>query len=452
MPRLVKVLHCLFGLVVTLALLAGSAWLYFFAAPVHGPGDGRFTVLAATSLLHDGDLDLSEFREAVLLGRPHELRTDVPGQHRFAQPPGTALLVLPAIVAVERSLLTRTARLAPVHTFVEEHNEGAKLPEMPSRIRVEDVRPFLDRALACLLAAAAVMLLAWLAAARAGWIAGALTAAAVACGSSLWPSLSQSLWAEGPTLCALALGMLGLELGRTRPHWTGLAGLPLGFAWLCSPAVLPVLVVLLLHVLIHARGQALRFLGWMLPTIVPFVVDSWLREGGLVPLEYLIRSPTNFDPLETGLGHWIAPSRGLLVFSPFLLTGLAVLGPGGRDRRAWLDLWALVAAIAFSAVVAFDDRAWIGHGFGARAMAPVLALLVLPFAGAVRSALDGILMWRPWLALAIAASVGFAVFVHRDAVTSTKAWEWNVTPRAIEDDPARLWNPDDPQVLAGLLR
>ena len=446
-----KYLRCLLALLLGLVLFAAAAIAYF-ETPIRMPGDGRFAVLAADSLIHQGNLELSEYPEARLSGTPREIRRDADGEIWLAPPIGAAVLAVPVVAIAERSLLKRAARFLEVHDYVANRNFGSKLPAMPTPPKIQDLRPFLDGAAAAAIAAAAVVLLFWLAWLRAGWLAALVTAILLAFGTSLLTSVGKSLWPQGAALLALAAALLCLEAGRTRKVLVGIAGLPLAFAWVCGPDQLPVIFCLLLYVAFHERAQALRVLGWSLPVLLPFVLDTWLHKGVLVAPGYGFPLPEGGSYGEALLAHWFSTSRGLLVFSPFLPLAFATLAKGTRSRLFALDAWALLGALTFGAIVAFDGWWWHGHGFGARAMTPALALVTLPLALAVARGLDRARQKRPLLLGFVLALGGFAIAVHFKAAVALEPWAWCATPVSIDDQHDRLWSLTDPQVLAGFLR
>lgn len=226
--------------------------------------------------------------------------------------------------------------------------------------------------------------------------AEALGATAVfALATPLPTSASQALWTFTGELPCLTLALY-LLLGRSAP---ALAGAAMGMAFFCRPTALLVGGVLGLALAAKDRRAALRYAG-ALAVVVGLVSCAQLALYGH-PLGAYGRGNTGPDALNRSLaegllGVLVSPSRGLLVFFPYvalLPLGLyAVLRRRDSELGAW---WTASAAIVLLSVLVTASYAkwWGGHSLGPRLMteaAPFLALGTVPLWAApvrVRAAL-----------------------------------------------------------------
>lgn len=329
-------------------------------------GDNLATRLIPSRLLTRGTIDLSGV--APFDARPlHYAATRVGERVLSAFPMGTAALAVP----------------------------HAALALAASRGRVDErlIERWEKHAAACLTLLAVVLF--YLAARRFGR-AEALGATSVfALATPLPTSASQALWTFTGELPCLTLALC-LLLGRSAP---ALAGAAMGMAFLCRPTALLAGVVLGVALAVKDRRAALRYTG-ALAAAVALVSCAQLALYGH-PLGAYGRGNTGPDSLNRSLaegllGVLVSPSRGLLVFFPYVL--LLPLGLLAARRRRDPELgiwWTASAAIVLLSVLVTASYAkwWGGHSLGPRLMteaAPFLALGTVPLWAApvrVRAAL-----------------------------------------------------------------
>ena len=166
-----------------------------------------------------------------------------------------------------------------------------------------------------------------------------------------------------------------------------------------------------------------------------------------MPPYYQPQRLASLDPLVGILGNLVSPSRGLLVFVPFvaLIPLLALVRPRpGRSRLRLLVLaigWPVVTVVA---VGRFPD--WYGGwSYGPRLLTEVVPGLflatVLVWPAAFRSVAARVLLGG-WIVLA-----GFGVYVHTvQGLFNPWTLEWNASPE-VNADPDTLWDWRYPQFL-----
>jgi hypothetical protein len=373
----------------------------------------------AWSLLQHGSLDLSGYPECVRLsGTIHVQRTS-DGRLLSGRPPGVALTALPFLAPLA---VFRADPPAPLAMILLGKLIGALMTSGASAIFY-----LLCRRLAPASAPAATTLF--------------------ALGSCLWTVASQALWMHGPATLWVTLGLsllLPTELPVSRRR-LAVAGLVLGLAVLTRPTTA-----------FFVMGTGLVFLGrgrWR--ELLTFAL------GGMPPL--LVLLATNYScyghpllggycndywdgapPLWLGLGGLlIAPSRGLLTYSPAL-----VLAPVGLwqlrrlgERGALLAAWTAAALLT----VLFYSRWYDWRGgwcYGPRFLCETLPIFCLLFAlayAALRHAWQ-----RRGAELLVAASVS----VHLLGIAGYSAHEdWNKR-HDLRDQGRSLFSLRDTQIEA----
>ena len=292
------------------------------------------------------------------------------------------------------------------------------------------------------------------------WRTSDWRAAAVALGFGLgtnaWPTASQTLWQHESVLAGLALAVMCLAPPAPRLNarrlWMAAAGL--GIAGAARYQVAPAVLVLALSVVVRTRRPRaaiallpvaacavtmvalnLRWFGHPLGAMMAF-------ETAVHPEVHAVSGALSATPWTGAVGLLLSPSRGLLVFSPVVLTALAAAG--AMRREGWgSDLrWCALAAGAQFGGYAFYSVWWGGHTYGPRYMIDVLPLLA-PLAAAGAAAL-----WAHRAArVAAAAALVWSIAIAATGAFCYPAERWNSYPSEIDRDHARLWDWRDPQFV-----
>jgi hypothetical protein len=268
---------------------------------------------------------------------------------------------------------------------------------------------------------------------------------AAALGSPLWSTASRSLWTH--TLTALLQGLVVLVLLRAardeRPASPYVLGTLLAWSFFCRPtAAIPALAVTL-WVAARQRQQLAALLATGGLWAVAFIVWSEATYAMLLP-PYYQAGLHRFALIPAALlGNLVSPTRGLLVYSPWILA--VVVGAFlQRSRLPQPSLTWLAGGIVTGHWLLASSHVpwWAGWGYGPRLMTEVipwivlLAILVLA-AGPVRGR---------GARAALATLVGVSVLLHGVGAFSRGAVEWNrgQDEAGFED---RLWDWADPPFL-----
>lgn len=266
------------------------------------------------------------------------------------------------------------------------------------------------------------------------WLAGwpaALLAVAYGAGTSAWSTASQALWQHGPNEFYLALGVIGLVRGGRRAAL--LAGTAFALATVCRPTSGLFAIASAAWLLFFEDRRAfLAFVAGGAPVALGLAAYNTYYLGSPVsfgqaavaPIIALAKTGSSdvwSTPLLAGLaGLLVSPSRGLLVFSPWLALGVAG-GIRAFSCGAFRALRPLaMAALGVLAVQAMFFDWWGGWAFGYRPivdLSPILAVLAVPLVGWV-------LATRLRRAV-VAALVAWSVFVQVVGAIAYDVKGWN---------------------------
>ena len=277
-------------------------------------------------------------------------------------------------------------------------------------------------------------------------------------GTALWPIASQSLWQHGPsvfwwTVCFYAL-LRGAREEETLPasarlaRWLLLAGFAAGGAVLCRTVNGIGGAVLCLGILVHFRWRAAWFVAPYLALMALllgynlYIFGSW--KGGDVVLHSLQWELDRIDtgawatPLPVGLaGQLVSPSRGMFIFSPFLLFSIwgMVHLLRQKDRGGRLFAWTIPIPILMFLVFSKYSVWWGGNShYGPRYQIETYPFLML-YLACLWPRLAGSRRWMTVFLVLLAFSI-WVQWVGAFCYPS----EWTVKPVPLWEDKGRFWD------------
>lgn len=393
--------------------------------------DSRWCVHRALSLMHTGDLDLSEYEH--LMGEQlHYTLERRDGCIYSTFPIGTPVLVAPLVAALDGA-----------YAVLGDESLSARM------VRDLDHVGGVQRFIASILTAISSVLVYWLA--RRWGYGRAVTLSAVAifafC-TPMWSTASRALWQHGPGVLMLLVALCLVTAAERRPWLAQSAALPLTMAYVIRPTYSLAAAALSIYVLVRFRRVFLAYAAWGLALTAVFALYGFSVYGTPLPPYYQPGRLGGGPVLEALAGHLVSPARGLLVYSPIVV--LAVVGVAVARRRGRVGLlrWLLVALlVAHWLAISSFAHWWGGYSYGPRFwtdMSPVLVLLSLPaLAWLVARAAKG--RWAlPAAGLLLA---GWSFFTHAHGAYDAEAMRWNATPVDVDRHPRRLWDWSDPQFL-----
>lgn len=348
--------------------------------------DASTNVLLSYSLVRDGDPFLDEF--AATADRLSYWSYRVDGHDVPWYPPGTAILATPLT-----ALGTAMGIEPPTTASVTLIGKGA----------------------ASLMAAASVVFVHLAAARLAGRAIATGVAALYAFGTVTWPISAGALWTHGPAQLWVAAGLFLLlaEAPVTRAR----SGLVYGLAAITRPTTALLGLAAIAHLALRREWRtAALAAAWMLPALAVVLLYDLVAFGSLFSPYYGPRDAG--DPILGIAGNLLSPSRGLFVYSPFLLLGAYELARASfrGGRVASVLRWQLAACVAVLLVYGSYAEWWGGYGYGNRYLAETLPVLAC-----------GLALWlrrhrrRP---LARAAVVVLAVPAIAVAAIGALAYDW----------------------------
>jgi hypothetical protein len=255
--------------------------------------------------------------------------------------------------------------------------------------RLDRIARVMEKVCASFIAALSASLLFLLLRRRAKTSIALLLTLAYAFGTTTWVIGSQALWQHGMAALLVIGALLFLTAPCTTPR-TLAAGLLLGLIAGNRPPDVILAAALGVYGLYWAgrRRVPLFVAGAVLPMVVVMLYN--LRVSGNVAGGYGLLGHAQFfaHPLLEGVGGvLVSPTRGLLVFSPFLLFMILISRyfPRGREERNLTLAMSVAVALQILLYAKADWRG--GLSWGPRYMTDLLPLLIwmlVPVVAALR--------------------------------------------------------------------
>jgi hypothetical protein len=388
------------------------------------PWDSSFVLHQAYSILTEGnsdlvewpDADFSTYRSMWIDGKPYSYF-----------PSAGAVAAVPLVALLDVGL-----RVGAGRTYGEELVKG----------HTGDVQEFWA---SLLVAVAACFILA--AGRRAGLDdrRALLLAAAFAFASPAWSTGSRALWSQTSLLLINASVVWMLAAGRRQVGDRGwlVLGLLLGFGCLVRPTGAAGAVGAAVVALGTSRRAFLRLAAGGAAMAVAGMLFNLHDMGRLLPPYFdPSRAVDDSQPLIAFAGHLFSPSRGVIIFVPWLLfaaAGLMRLLRADRVLGAGALAWLAIQVVLISTFGIW----WGGHCYGPRFWTEVMPLLVMglvPWLGAVRPG-------GRVASVLLVLSLAFAVGVHWVGANVDASLRWNRLPENVDTHRERLWDWSDPQFL-----
>ena len=407
-------------------------------SPIISSGDSHFVIPTALSILNHGDPKIDDYSAlfsdaqwAVVYSHGHFYNT---------YPIGVALIVLPAVCVWD----------------------GVKAL---SRIDLEAAAMVkadlaLELTLASLLTAVAVSLFFCYCRRRLSLARSALLTFLFAFGTSAYSSASRGMWQHGPSMLLFLASILvfdRLEATGWKSVWACiLLGFLTAFSFSVRPSNLIVIASLGILTLIKKGTYFLAFLVGAAIGLAPMIYFDLSIFGTILSPYYQMTmggatQPFHWRPF---LGLLISPSRGVLIFSPFLAVVVLRFWPSVLKKHPISKLEIVLAALVLIWIygTAKFPNWWGGGSYGPRLLCetfPCLLVLLIPLA---KDASFKAGMPQKALAAAFLVLGGVSVAIHFRGATSEDVWRWNGVPVGIDHDPERAWAWHNIQFLSGLAK
>jgi len=418
----------------------------YLVSPVAGYSDGRNAGPTAASIVIDGDLDITEFSDVSWYGQY---------QTNFVN--GRAYDYFP---------WTRSVWAVPVAALVR-GGEIVGVGDGPAAVvRSDTWEPLLlllPGALATAGAAALTAAVAWRFSSAASQRKRCLVALAsgltVGLTTGYWSIASRGMWQHGPACFWLAAALLcawHTEHGSRRSlAAVGVGAAAMAAAW-TRPTFIVIAIAIGIWMAVKVRERLIPAAAGAFSVSIAIIAINLATFGEWLMPYYDIsrRELEGQDSVWFGVFATIAsPSRGVLVFMPFViaLAALGLVRPTRDSSHRFLRWPVGIGAAAMMGIsVTSPEGWWAGHSFGPRFAVDVLPVLMFLAIPALDRFFGGGLGLRTPLALGLVALALWSGFVNAQGALIRQTACWNTRPTDIDDDRARVWRWSDTQALTGV--
>lgn len=403
--------------------------------------DSQYTMLLSQTIWTRGTFELTPYFETAE-PLPYQIAEEQ-GRLYYGYPPGTSILAVPYVAVANAFGLSATDEAGRPYRSGERK---------------------LQRPLAAAVTAGTVVFLFATARLLLPLTPSLVIAVAAAFGTQLWSTASRAMWAHTFSLLFISWILYLLvrwEVWQRRPN-SALVGSLLSWLFFVRPTNAVFIVAVSVYLAWRERRTASLVVAAGACWLAAFLLWSHSVFGTWLPAYYHTGGHIDHRGFFSGLnGILWSPSRGLLVYTPAALVGVALCVRYWK-WRVHTGLWMLAAAatLAFIAVIAAWPVWWGGHCYGPRLtseVVPWLALLAMLGEQARRrfqadrpnEAAAGVPI--RWLGSAVAGTlVAYSVAVHGIGANSSASAEWNSRILTDADNQEVLWDWSQAQFLANL--
>jgi hypothetical protein len=283
------------------------------------------------------------------------------------------------------------------------------------------------------------------------------TTLGTALGSNLWVVGSQAPWLHGSVAFFLTLSLLLLVPGPSVRWRLAASGLAMAGAVCARPTSVVFALPLALWALAALRARSLWLLVPAGAVGVVLLAYNWTAfgtlAGGLAEIEALghakhaVEGSVTDEPLVSFAGTLLSPSRGLFVYTPWVLLVLALLPRTWARVATSRPLRAvLLGLLPFFAIVGSYSVWWGGWSFGPRYWTETMPLFGVLLGFSVAWAREHSRVWLAGLGVSVGLSIGIqavGAFYYPSS--------WNEHPAPIDLDHDRLWDWKDTELHRSLL-
>ncbi|WP_375757114.1 hypothetical protein [Corallococcus exercitus] len=430
-------------------LLCLGLFCVYTASQVQMQTDSLWSIPSAASILHEGNADLDEYAPSFTKATAYA--RGVYGGHTYYEyPPGVMVSALPFLAGAEALFSLGRPLLAHLGAPGARALEWLELFRSTGKV---DVGAFhrTEQLIASFYVCAAAGVLFVALRRRVSARAALVTVLLFGLGTTAYSTASRVLWQHGPGLLAIACVVLMLARPTQTSRTAFVAGLAVALAYVCRPTHSITVVVVTAYFLLRFRRLLPAYFAGAALVAVPFCGYNLHLYGSLL-------SPYYVHPLDVAgsrfflalAANLVSPSRGLLLYSPFLvLAGVGFVQRWrGRELEPYEKAFAVIVLLHQVAISAFPIW-WAGHSVGPRFFTDVLPYLVFFLAFPVQLALGAPREHRG-LAGVLAVTAAFSLFFHWRASTSYDVHNWNSVPVDVDSAPERVWDWRDPQFLRAI--
>lgn len=244
---------------------------------------------------------------------------------------------------------------------------------------------------------------------------------AFAFGTSVWTTASQSLWQQTASILFQLIGIWFLLQGK-RKGADAVAPAALFFSAATVSRMNNGITALLFtfYVLVEYRVAFWKWIAWALPPALLTMMYNAVYNGSPFIFGYQegIWDLMTMPQLEALAGFLTSPSRGLFIYSPFLILGAYGLWLARRDENRRFYFFSAIAFLASILFLSMFPGWHAGWGYGTR-----LLVDVMPFATLLLIPVLPRLSRRQWFGFGVL--IGYAVVLQTFGLWDYgERWHW----------------------------
>ena len=371
-------------------LLIATAFCISYYSPVsYAHADPAGTLLTAQSLVKNGTFRLDAYQGWI------------PENYAYAQVGGHIYWIYPVGTPLFLSPFVWMAGLQG-YVFLPDTQANATLQNFLSGLTV----------------AACALLMYFLLAAICSQLHSYILAVFFTFGTSVISTMGTGLWSVNLailfSLAALIL-IVYESVGKLRSLNPYLLGFFLFSAYLCRPSEVLFVGFVFLYILVYRRQILLKLILTIAGFMAVFIAYSLLELHQVLPQYYRSSEfSLTWNFITNLIANLFSPSRGLLVFSPFL--GMAIIGSIAFLKNLWKNPIFLLSGVwitAHLAMISAWKMWWGGDSFGPRLLTDILPAFLLLLALVWQVAQENLShkSQQAWM-IVFAAFAGISIFIH----------------------------------------
>lgn len=252
-------------------------------------------------------------------------------------------------------------------------------------------------------------------------------------GSSISSTLAVALWSMNLSVLFLLWSLLLLVkddrgIKKLNPYFLGFL---LFSAFFCRPTTAIFIFLIMAYLFIKDRTDFFKSALASLPCLAALIFFSIKVYHYVYPSNYdfkfAVYGYTNFK-WEALYGHLLSPSRGLLVYSPFLIVSILGIFIFLKKTRKDLLLWAMFTGFVFHLyLLSTWELWWGGGGFGNRLLSDsypslvFITIIVFQYFVAIKSRFGRCFLFSLFTLLGL-----FSIYVHSyQGLYNENTYNWN---------------------------
>ncbi len=255
---------------------------------------------------------------------------------------------------------------------------------------------------------------------------------AYAFGTTVFSTASRAMWQHSPSVLFLALLLLALTRLHNGKHWYVLAGVFVAAAYTVRPTNSVSVLLVTLFILYKHRDAALYYFAGAASIAIPFLTFNLVMFDAILPPYFAASRLGSPFFLEALAGNLISPSRGVFVFSPFLLFILQPSNTSDRQRSLLRLLYLIVGLHLI--IISLFGHWWGGHSNGPRFFTDMMPFMVYATITTIHQTRHRFVL------ILFFAAVMVSILIHTNISVKQASQNWNAAPVNIDNYPERIWS------------